>query len=155
MILIESSRFNKRLNHQVLSAMAFSVSIYPFLPPFLLQIFSKNHSSCLLVSCFDSNDASWFWKALSNLENKKTMRFSPQSTRRRVLTKVARHSLLKSRHMPCPATHCYTLNSGRRKSYSAYFSCLESSGPFQASTIKHHGCLFGICSVSVILFCLQ
>ena len=132
--------------------MAFSVSICPSLPPFLLQIFSKNHFRLsLLVSCFDYNYASWFWKALSNLENKKTMRFSPQSTRRRVLTKVARHPLLKSRHMPaCPATHCYTLNSGWKKSYSAYFSCLQSlSCPFEASTIMV------VCSVSAVLpsFC--
>ena len=132
--------------------MAFSVSICPSLPPFLLQIFSKNHFRLsLLVSCFDYNYASWFWKALSNLENKKTMRFSPQSTRRRVLTKVARHSLLKSRHMPaCPATHCYTLNSGWRKSHSAYFSCLQSlSCPFKASTIMV------VCSVSTVIpqFC--
>ena len=132
--------------------MAFSVSICPSLPPFLLQIFSKNHFRLsLLVSCFDYNYASWFWKALSNLENKKTMRFSPQSTRRRVLTKVARHSLLKSRHMPaCPATHCYTLNSGWKKSDSAYFSCLQSlSCPFKASTIMV------VCSVSTVIpqFC--
>ena len=132
--------------------MAFSVSICPSLPPFLLQIFSKNHFRLsLLVSCFDYNYASWFWKALSNLENKKTMRFSPQSTRRRVLTKVARHPLLKSRHMPCPATHCYTLSSGWKKSHSAYFSCLQL--PFWG--INHHGCLFGFDCDSAILFCFQ
>ena len=71
------------------------------------------------------------WKALSNLENKKTMRFSPQSTRRRVLTKVARHSLLKSRHMPSPATQVHTQLGLEKILLSLFLLSTVSQLPFR------------------------